>query len=80
MINLGNGKYRTLESIEQNEKLRKEIVYLADIWDGKVSDYYGDVLYKILEELGIPVFYNMNRGGMSKNNCLNGSCSFDLEW
>jgi hypothetical protein len=60
MINLGNGKYRTLESIEQNEKLRKEIVDLADIWDGKVSDHYGMILCQILEELGIhdvPVFY-----------------------
>ena len=61
MINLGNGKYRTLERIEQNEKLRERIVDCADLWDGAESSRYGERLDSILKELGIkdiPKFYS----------------------
>lgn len=46
---------------EQNEKLRKEIVDLADFWDGKESIKYGKILLEILKKLGIddvPDFYS----------------------
>lgn len=49
-----------MERTEQNEKLREQIVDLADFWDGPVSMRYGKVLMDILEKLGIddvPVFY-----------------------
>jgi hypothetical protein len=52
---------------EQNEKLRKEIVDLADLWDGPESERYGQILQNILDNLGIkdtPEFYkkeNMDR-------------------
>lgn len=45
---------------EQNEKLRERIVDLADLWDGKESQRYGDELQRILHSLGIkdmPKFY-----------------------
>ena len=52
---------------EINEKLRKRIVDLADMWDGKESQKYGGRLYDVLNDLGIhdvPMFYsreNINR-------------------
>lgn len=49
-----------MNRIEQNERLRKEIVDLADIWDGKESGKYGQKLRTILERLhidDIPEFY-----------------------
>ena len=49
------------QQILQNQKLRKEIVDLADIWDGKESERYGKQLLKILNDLGIkdiPEFYS----------------------
>lgn len=42
-----------MNSIEQNEKLREEIVELADLWDGKESEKYGEILQGILDKLGI---------------------------
>jgi len=45
---------------EQNRQLRKKIVDLADIWDGKESSHYGNRLQEILIALGIrdiPDFY-----------------------
>ncbi len=45
---------------EINEKLRKEIVDIADIWDGPESEHYGKALLAILYDLGIqdvPEFY-----------------------
>jgi len=45
---------------EQNRQLRKKIVDLADIWDGKESSHYGNILEEILKDLGIrdtPDFY-----------------------
>jgi len=42
-----------MNRIEQNEKLREIIVELADIWDGKESEKYGEQLYGILDKLGI---------------------------
>jgi hypothetical protein len=42
-----------MNRIEQNEKLREEIVELADIWDGKESGKYGKSLQGILDKLGI---------------------------
>jgi len=45
---------------KQNQKLREQIVDLADIWDGKESQRYGSILQTILDELNIkdiPEFY-----------------------
>lgn len=45
---------------EINERLRDIIVDLADLWDGKESQRYGERLYSVLNELGIndvPKFY-----------------------
>ena len=53
--------------IEQNEELRKIIIDLADLWDGKESERYGRILSKVLFGLGIndiPEFYkkdNINK-------------------
>ncbi len=49
-----------LPQIKQNQKLRDEIVDLADIWDGAESGRYGNALQGILDKLGIkdiPAFY-----------------------
>ncbi len=43
-----------------NQKLRERIVNLADLWDGKESQRYGEALQNILKELEIkdmPKFY-----------------------
>ncbi len=50
-----------MEVIKTNQKLRDIIVDLADIWDGKESQRYGNRLQSVLDELGIkdvPVFYS----------------------
>ena len=36
-----------------NQQLRKEIVDLADLWDGNESQFYGQKLQVILKKLGI---------------------------
>lgn len=49
-----------MNRVEQNEKLRERIIDLADLWDGKESQIYGDELQRILHSLGIkdmPKFY-----------------------
>lgn len=49
-----------MNRIEQNEKLREEIVNLADLWDGVESERYGKSLQFILDKLEIkdmPKFY-----------------------
>jgi len=49
-----------MNEIEKNRLLRKEIVDLADVWDGPESSRYGNILQRILNELGItdmPDFY-----------------------
>lgn len=49
------------QQILQDHELRKEIVDLADFWDGKESIKYGKVLMRILDKLGIkdiPEFYS----------------------
>ncbi len=49
------------KQILQDHELRKEIVDLADIWDGKESIKYGKTLMRILSKLGIediPEFYS----------------------
>ncbi len=49
-----------LKEINKNQRLREQIVDLADIWDGKESLHYGSRLRVILESLGIkdiPKFY-----------------------
>lgn len=48
------------KQILDNQKLREEIVDLADIWDGPVSIEYGHKLQYILDKLDIkdiPKFY-----------------------
>jgi len=54
-------KRKVLEQqILDNDKLREQIVDLADIWDGKESQRYGSILQTILDELNIkdmPEFY-----------------------
>lgn len=55
------------KSYKQNKELRKIIVDLADMWDGKESMKYGKRLLDILHKLDIydtPEFYdqrNINR-------------------
>jgi len=49
------------EHLLQNEKLRKIIVDLADLWDGLESSKYGQRLDHVLNDLGIkdiPEFYS----------------------
>ncbi len=49
------------QQIQQDYELRKKIVDLADIWDGKESEIYGKQLEVILNDLGIkdiPEFYS----------------------
>ena len=56
----------TLDEIKQilkNQELRKEIVDIADIWDGPESSRYGNTLTNILKKLDIndvPDFYEKN--------------------
>ena len=50
----------SMNEIEKNRLLRKEIVDLADIWDGPESLHYGNRLQEILDKLEIkdvPDFY-----------------------
>lgn len=53
--------------ILQNEILRKKVVDLADIWDGRESERYGKSLLELLHSIGIhdmPDFYkkeNINK-------------------
>ncbi len=42
-----------MEVIKTNQKLRDIIVDLADIWDGKESQRYGDRLQNVLDDLEI---------------------------
>jgi len=42
-----------MEVIKTNQKLRDIIVDLADIWDGKESERYGNRLQNVLDELEI---------------------------
>jgi len=51
-----------VDIIIQNQKLRDEIVDLADIWDGVESIRYGRILLNVLDKLGIkdvPAFYSI---------------------
>lgn len=61
-INLKPSEFEHLkQQLHQDHELRKRIVDLADIWDGKESEIYGKQLLKVLNDLGIkdiPEFYS----------------------
>ena len=51
---------KRMKIIVTNQRLREQIVDLADIWDGSESWHYGQRLQAILNKLGIddvPEFY-----------------------